>query len=157
MKPESCFDFRDDDHYAASVALDVARRLLASPKVTPQQVVGLGHALAALESLPDVLPGAYVEFGIEYWAGEGDALEMRFISVHVSETVFEISSGGSIFDGGVPGTSSRPESWCVQVDGFRETNLALCYVEDHFIEFLNLGAKNTVEDDSDIEFDVESD
>ena len=44
----------DDDRLAISIAINIARRLLQEPKITASQIVGIGHALYALQRLPVV-------------------------------------------------------------------------------------------------------
>ena len=63
------FDLDDDDAFAVEVAKDIARRLLRDRRTTPIQIVGLGHALYALERMPASTSGALTEFGIEYRHG----------------------------------------------------------------------------------------
>ncbi len=68
------FELIDDDWYAIEIAKNVARRFLKSPHITPQQVIGLGNALYALERLPLVTPGSFCEFGIVYRAGTEESV-----------------------------------------------------------------------------------
>ena len=60
---EDIFEFtgpaEDSDNFAIEITIKIARRILKDPKVTPQRIVGLGHALYALETSP---------FGFVYFA-----------------------------------------------------------------------------------------
>ena len=46
------FELIDDDRYAVEIAKNTARRFLKDPRITPQQIIGIGKALHALERLP---------------------------------------------------------------------------------------------------------
>ena len=46
------------DQSTISITMDIAKRLVQHPKVTARQIVGLGHALHALECLPTITPGS---------------------------------------------------------------------------------------------------
>ncbi len=92
------FELTDDDYYAIGIAQNVARRFLKDPRITPQQVIGIGNALYALGRMPRVTPGSSTEFGIVYEAGTEEYSEMRYINFRISESEFEISRGGSAYD-----------------------------------------------------------
>ena len=55
------FDLKGQDEFsdqsAISITMDIAKRLLQHPKITARQIVGLGHALYALERLPAITSG----------------------------------------------------------------------------------------------------
>jgi hypothetical protein len=59
------FDLDAADIAVVDAAKNIARRLLRSDSVTPKQIIGLGHALYALERMPAATSGATTEFGIE--------------------------------------------------------------------------------------------
>ncbi len=147
------FDLTDDDCYAIEVAKNVARRFLGHAKIRPQQVIGLGNALYALERLPLVTPGSCCEFGIVYRAGTEEFSEMRYIDFRISESAFEISKGGSVYDRAGGGDSFSEPGWVVEVDGYRCTESELYDLEDSIAEYLNLGAEITVSDESEIEYE----
>ena len=96
----------DDDQLAISIAINVARRLLQEPKITASQIVGIGHALYALQRLPVVTPEVNVRFGvvvrskIEYPDRENPDntvtySDMDYIDFCISQDEFEIARGGS--------------------------------------------------------------
>jgi len=147
------FELTDDDCYAIEIAKNVVRRFLKQSKITPQQVIGLGNALYALERLPLVTPGAFCEFGIEYRVGTEKFEKMRYIGFIISDSLFEISKGGSVYDDAVGGDSFSEPGWVVEVGGYRSTECELFDLEDAIAEYLNLGAEITVDDESEIEYE----
>lgn len=147
------FELTDDDWYAILIATNTARRFLRSQSITPQQVIGLGNALYALERLPLVTPGSSCEFGIVYRAGSDDFKETRYIEFRISESDFEISQGGIVYDKAVGGDSYSDPGWLVEVGGYRNAECELYQLEDFISEYLNLGAEITVNDESEIEYE----
>lgn len=145
------FELNDDDYSAIEIAKNTARRFLKDPRITPEQIIGIGKALYALEHLPLVTPDANSEFGIVYRAGDKEFSEMRYITFRISEDTFEISKGGSVYDKAVGSDSFTDQGWLVEVGGYRETECELHELEGAIIEYLNLGAKITVSDESEIE------
>ena len=130
----------EDDRDAISVAMNVARRLLREPKVTACQIVGIAHALYALEQLPVVTPGVYVRFGIVVHhkiespspKNPEDTVtlsDMEYIHFFISEDRFEISKGG-LADCGVGHDSYSLAGWYVGLDGSRKTQCELHCIED---------------------------
>ena len=105
------FSLTEDDEYAIQSATNVAKNLLRQPFVTPQQIVGLGHALHALNRMPEFTPGVAVEFGVvlrqdfEYSGG------MRYLYFKIYEDVFKISRGGSEWDKHVGSDSFSEPGW----------------------------------------------
>ena len=153
----------EDDRLAIEIAMNVARRLLREPKITASQIVGIGHALYALQRLPVVTPEVYVRFGVvvqskkEYpnRAKPEETVtysDMDYIDFCISPDEFEISRGG-ITDSGFGYDSFSLSGWYVGRNGYRETKCELYWIEDH-IEML-LKDENThisVEDNSVIEY-----
>jgi hypothetical protein len=109
--------------------------------------------LYALERLPLVTPGSYSEFGIVYREGDEEFSEMRYITFRMSESTFEISIGGSVYDKAVGSDSFSDPGWVVEVGGYRETECELYGLVDLITECLNLGAKITVRDASEMEYE----
>jgi len=147
------FNLTKDDLYAVEIAQRTVRRFLKHPKIKPQEIVGLGHALYALQRLPLVTPGASSEFGISYRAGTKEFNEMRYIFFAISESTFEISIGGSVYDEAVGGDSFSEPGWLVETGGYRNTEGDLYNLEDSITEYLNLGAEISVSDESEIEYE----
>ena len=142
------FELIDDDRYAVEIAKNTARRFLKDPRITPQQIIGIGKALHALERLPLVTPDANSEFGIVYRNGTVEFSEMRYITFRISEDTFEISKGGSVYDKAVGSDSFSDPGWLLEVGGYRQTECELYELEGSIAEYLNLGAKITVSDES---------
>ena len=147
------FDFDDEDFLAVKIAITVARRLLARDSLSPSEIVGLGHALYALERLPKATDGANCEFGIIYRAGDEHFSEMRYISFTVSGSSFGISQGGSVYDRAVGSDSFTEPGWLVEIEGYSDRSCDLYELEDSIFEFLNLGGKIEVNDASYIEME----
>lgn len=147
------FELTDDDAYAIDIAENVVRRFLKHPQIRPEQVVGLGNALYALERLPQITPGSFSEFGIVYRAGNQEFSEMRYISFRISDSAFEISKGGSVYDKAYGSDSFSEPGWLVEVGGYRDAKCELYDLEDSVEEYLNLGAEISVNDESDIEYE----
>ncbi len=146
------FDLDDDDVFAVEVAKNFARRLLRDPRATPIQIVGLGHALYALERMPTSTPGALTEFGTEYRRGDENFEEMKYITISISDEFFEISTGGSVNDSAVGGDSLSGPSWRVEVYGHKSCDLDLYDLENQIGALLKLRSRIEVEDESDIDF-----
>jgi hypothetical protein len=149
------FELKGDDYSAIEIAKNTVRLFLKEPQITPQQIIGLGKALYALERLPLVTPGSYSEFGIVYREGDEEFSEMRYITFRISESAFEISMGGSVYDKAVGSDSFSDPGWVVEAGGYRETECELHGLEDLITEYLNLGAKITVSDESEDEPEIE--
>lgn len=80
----------EDYQYAVHIAINVANRLLHDSRITPQQIIGIGHALYALHRFPISTPGVYVEFGVNIDGKD----RLEYITYHITEDRFEISTGG---------------------------------------------------------------
>ena len=150
---DSEFAIEEDDLYAVSVAINVARRLLRSPKITPPEIVGIGHGLHALERLPSVTDGVNCQFGISYRAGSEGISEMQYCIFRLTEDEFEISVGGSTYDSSVGSDSYSSVDWSFDLDGDGRRRGGIASLESTIGEFLNLGAEIVVEDCSNIDFD----
>jgi hypothetical protein len=137
---------------AVALGIRVARRLLADPRVTPRQIVGLGHALYALQRMPVPTERVACEFGIEYRFGDADASEYKYISFSISEEVYRIFRGGSTYDKTTGGDHFSEPGWYIDVHGESNSDGDLVEVERQVSEFLALGAGISVEDESEIEW-----
>lgn len=147
------FDISEDEQYAIDISCNVIRSLLRNPRIKPQQIIGLGNALYALERMPNVTEGVYCEYGIVYRAGTEEFNEMRYITFLITDYLFSISKGGSVYESLVGGDSFSEPDWIIELGGYRDTEMDLFDIEDSIQEYLNLGAEITVEDESDINFE----
>jgi len=134
----------------------VARRLLSDKRVTPEQIIGLGYALYALERLPKVTDGVSCEFGIHYESGNDNSSEMRYITFRISEDELEVCDGGSVYNASVGSDSFSNPGCLIERDGFCEVECDPYDIEASIVEYLNLGADISVEDDSDFETMVQT-
>ena len=139
------------DYLAISVAMDVAKHLIQHPKVTARQIVGLGHALYALERLPDITSGIFVEFGVALDATGKFRSETAYIDFRISEEEFKISRGGYV-DLGAGWDSYSDTGWYFDVHGNRNAECELWFLEDEVLDLLGCGAEIRVDDESDIDF-----
>ncbi len=150
------FNLTEEDYDAVQVARDAIRLFLSERRLAAQQVVGLGHALYALERLPKVTSGIYCDYDICYRTGNETYSEMRYISFLISEDEFEISTGGSVYDQSVGSDRISGPGWRIEIGGFadRELGQELYELENSIREYLSLGAKITVDDQSEnVEFE----
>ena len=153
----------EDDQLAISIAMNVARRLLREPKVTADQIVGIGHALYALQRLPVVTPGVNVSFGIvTHFISETTSPRnseetitlnnLVYTDFHISEDKFEISRGGSDDCGAGHDSYSLP-GWFVGLNGDRRTNCDLQLTEERIMFYLEREKTDiSVENQSCIDF-----
>ena len=58
------FPIAEDEMHLAEELVRLTRRLCALPNILPEHLVGLAHALFALQRLPRITPGVEVEFGV---------------------------------------------------------------------------------------------
>jgi hypothetical protein len=147
------FELTDEDVQAIEIAENIAWRFLKLHQVTPLEVIALGNALYALGRLPIVTPGSSSEFGIVYREGDKEFREMRYIVFRISESAFEISKGGSVYDRAVGSDSFSEPGWIVEAGGYRYGECELYKIEDSIDEYLNLGAEISVSDNSKIEYE----
>lgn len=147
------FKLTADDVEAIEIAKNTARRFLKQPQITSQQVIALGNALYALERLPLITAGSFSEFGIVYREGTEEFREMRYIDFRISESSFEISKGGSVYDKEVGSDSFSEPGWLVESSGYRCSECELHNLEDLINEYLNLGAEISASDESEIEYE----
>lgn len=72
------FELAEEDWRGVRAAINVARLFLKSPAIQPQQVIGLGNALYALERLPLITDGSCSEFGISFSEGTREFNELIY-------------------------------------------------------------------------------
>lgn len=149
------FDLKGQDEFsdqlAISTTMDIVKRLLQYPKVTARQIVGLGHALYALECLPAVTPGVWVEFGVILDVTGRFRDETTYIYFRISEEEFEISRSGYI-DLGAGWDSYSDTGWYFDIHGNRNAECQLWWLEDEILDLLGCGAEIRVDDESHIDF-----
>lgn len=150
---EDKLELTDDDSYAINIAIKTARHFLKHPQIKPLQVVGLGNALYALERMPLTTLGTGCEFGINYHTGTEEFSETRYICFLIYESGFQIFVGKEVYDSSLGSDTISEPGYLIDIDGNRETECDLINLENSIAEYLNLGAKITVHDESDIEYE----
>jgi hypothetical protein len=141
----------EEDTAAIELAIKTARQMLRKREIDPSDIVGLGHALFALQRMPAATPGADVQFDVNLSGGDSDFRESSWISFRITSEEFEIREGGSSYSAAVGGDSHSQTGWCFNLEGEGERNLDLVELEDGIAEMIQLGANVEVEDQSEME------
>ena len=136
----------------ASFALSTAWKLLKSGKVYPEQLLGLAKAIDALSRMPETTPGVNIEFGISLSGGNDEYHETQYISFIITETSFDYSRGGSVYDKSVGSDSFSEPGFYIEAGGNSDED---CGIDEDYLEelrelvdeYLNLGAEIVVSDD----------
>ncbi|NLN88156.1 MAG: hypothetical protein GX133_11260 [Syntrophomonadaceae bacterium] len=149
------FDLNEDDYYAVIVAKNVARRLLQHPDIKPRQVIGLGHALYALDRLPQSTPGSHCDYSIVFRQLSDGFEKTRYISFHISAEGFRLCRGGTDYDRTVGEDQFNEPLWEVRKDGYRNTGGILDTLEDSCEALLSREATIRVTDRSVIALETE--
>ena len=157
MHDEETFHLTEDDETAIEIATKMAHEFLKHESIEPEQIVGLGHALYALNRLPLTTPGVFVEFGVMYSFRNEDTGGRRYIEFAIEENVFRITLGGNEWDKRFGHDNYSRDGWYIGsgTSGARECAIDLWTVEEEFQELFNLGGRITVTDESEIEFEFE--
>ena len=79
--------------------------------------------------------------------------EMRYVNFRVSEFEFEVVRGGSSYEKGRGSDSFSEPGWHIELGGYQNNECDLYSLSDNVNEYLNLGAKVTVSDESEIEYE----
>ena len=146
-------DAEDSDVFAIQIAMNIARRLVADPRATPLQILGLARALYALERLPASTPGVWVEFGVMYTM-QGMFTDKRYIEFLITSDTFEIQRGvlldnDLLIDSGYECNHISDPGWYFDVYGNRKDDCPqLWQIENEVLELLGFGADFRVDDDS---------
>jgi hypothetical protein len=146
----SDFPISGDDGMVLRVTIRVARRLLAIPNLTTQQITGLGNALIALERMPRQTLGASCRFGLFLEDKDGDSDEVRFIEFRITNVCFEITHRGYYGKAAERGSFAET-GWLITIDQCACRACDPSHLRATVEELIELGAKFTVFDDSDID------
>ena len=103
------FPVVEDETYLVKKLAGLTRRLCALPKIQPEQLAGLAHALFALERLPRITQGVDVEFTLGV---PSETKESYPLMLHISDASLAI--GVSFSPGGPPQIDYEVKS-----DGYR--------------------------------------
>ena len=147
------FSLNEDDEYVIKIAINYARKFLKRFMVSPREIVGLGHALYALERLPKSTPGVHCEFGIWHKDGDKNFSESKYIDFTILDNSFAVSIGGSVYESSVGSDSFSDPGWLVELNGYRENGLEIYRLEEMIDDYLKVGAEITVSDESEIEWE----
>jgi len=168
--PEEEFDGERDeiitelasaDRQAVEIALDVAWKFLKKYSVSPLQIIGLGHAIYALQRYPEESDGVNCAFGVSYTVGDRDYEEYRYIDFRVYEDSFSIVRGGSTYTSDYGSDSYTEPGWRFVAGEYYDGDQGeraigtgeLVSIKEMVFELLDLGGKITVDFESDVVFE----
>lgn len=151
---DDIFELLDDDRYAIEIAKKTARRFLMLPGITPRQIIGLGNALYSLERMPLTTPGVSSEFSITKKMGNDTLSEMRYIAFRISDSDFEINTGGSVSNFFIRSDTFEGPEYYIATGGYSEMECGLSDIEEKIEEYFLLGAEIFVNDESKIEYEM---
>jgi len=123
--------FLQEDYHPIQELIAGVRRVLKRKSVTPQQIVGLGKLLHGLQRLPLSTPGVDITVTIANRTSE----DLFYQSVHLSESSFELSSGGAQYTPDVGSDSYTSFNFLVEAGGFRDST-TVTEVEDWILGFI---------------------
>ncbi|EKD97187.1 MAG: hypothetical protein ACD_23C01021G0002 [uncultured bacterium] len=139
-----------DLQFVGCEVINFTRKIIERSQPTPKQLIGLAHALHALECLPAITPGISVEYGLQLRKGDDEFAEFKYWSVSINEESFEVTSGGSVYDSSVGSDSYSGFKLYVEAGsyGYRECSDDSYGWIESTVEVLNLGGVLEVSDDS---------
>jgi hypothetical protein len=126
-----------------------------SSKITPQQITGLRNALYTVERIPLITLGACCEFGLKFCVDTEEYSEMKYIVFRITENIFKIYQGGTVYDKSIGGDSYSGPDWIIETGGYKNTKADLLDIESTIKEYILRGARIIVYDESDIEYEEE--
>lgn len=114
------FGFLIEDCAAIETLIAGVRKALKRKSITPRQICGLGKLLLGLERLPRPTSGIDITVSI----GARTPNHFSCQSVSLSDSSFDIESGGSEYTPDVGSDSYTSFSFNVEVGGFRDDTAA---------------------------------
>ncbi len=142
------FEIGEEDLYAVDIARNVANLLKERPELSSEQAAALRRASEVLGRLPATTPGAFYEFAVVLTGGTDESYERRFIQFTITDEEFEISRGGVVYDQAVGSDTLPFECWHVGLGHRVVSDFDLYDIEESVEEYLSLGAKITISDES---------
>ncbi|MBL8207517.1 MAG: hypothetical protein JNM09_25015 [Blastocatellia bacterium] len=112
---EEVYAFAPEDQWLVDELQTLLREILQQAELTPRQIFNLGLLLNALERLPRVTPGTWIDFCLEYSLND----ERTWADLHVSETSFTIGDGFSVYDPQIGSDHSTADAFSVEPGSFR--------------------------------------
>ena len=146
---DSAFPLTEYDlQFVGCDVINFTRKLIERSQPTPKQLIGLAHALHALECLPAITPGISVEYGLQLRKGDDEFAEFKYWSVSINEESFKVTSGGSVYDSSVGSDSYSGFKLYVEAGsyGYRECNDGSYGWIESAVEVLSLGGVLNVSD-----------
>ena len=140
---------------AVAAARNIARRLLRQPSVTPQDVIALGKALYALERMPLSTTGVDCSFGVELRCGDSDNSQREYMSFEITDSFFEITRGGSVYESSVGSDSFSLPGCLIEVGGYSCCDCEPGELEDAVSNYIASRCKIEISDNSDEDFKIE--
>lgn len=115
------FPIAEDEMHLVQDLTRLTRRLCALPTAAPQELVGLAHALYALERLPQVTNGVSLEFSLGHRSGTEDSHTETDAWVHIEGSFFILGTTFRTYDTAVGGDHHSTIVFQVKSNGFRST------------------------------------
>ena len=138
------FGFLQEDRQTIQDLIAGVRRTLRRKSITPQQICGLGKLLHGLERMPRPTSGIDITVAIESRTPD----HFSYKSIGLSESSFELLSGGAEYTPDVGSDSYTNYSFHVEVGGFRD-DTEVTEVEDWISGFI----ESLCDEDQDFEVD----
>jgi hypothetical protein len=112
---EEFYAFAPEDQWLLDELQTLLREVMQQAELTPRQIFNFGLLLNALERLPRVTPGTWIDFSIEYNFNH----ERTWVDLHLNEDSFSLGDGFSVYDPQMGSDHSTSEAFYVEPDGFR--------------------------------------
>jgi hypothetical protein len=112
---EEVYAFAPEDQWLVDEVQTLLREVMQQAELTPRQIFNFGLLLNALERLPRVTPGTWIDFSIEYSFNH----ERTWIDLHLNEDSFSLGDGFSVYDPQIGSDHSTSDAFSVEPGGFR--------------------------------------
>jgi len=115
-------DLHGEDGFIVESLIDFTSRLMKAEEISADQIPSLKRALVALEKLPHITSGVFVEYDVSLTGGDEDFKETQYWGVLVTDSNLKVSHGGSTYEKSIG--SDRYTGFCWEADecGSRITN-----------------------------------
>lgn len=151
VKKENNFRLIDEDYLAIEIAKRTMKKILNHPSVDSKGIIAIGHYLYSIERLPLITNDANTGIDITYTNGDENFRESKIFTFRITDEEFHIDISGYVYNKNVGGDSIGYPGWYVEKDGGRDSDCDLSTLEQEIDEYLELGAKVSYEDYSEIE------
>ena len=116
------FPISDEEMPFVQELTRLTRRLCSLPSAAPQDLVGLAHALYALEWLPSPTAGVRLEYCLIYRSGTEASHTETQAWVHIEQAHFILGTNFRTYDTAVGGDRHSTIAYQVQSNGSRSTD-----------------------------------